>query len=252
MALGFRPVCHMATRRAATNVLPECGGWRGVGHRPECPPLTRRTHDTSRTTEVFAAFVTSGVGVLAAFVTWPRGALLPTCCWNVKAGEVGASSGLPTTDSQTTQPVSHSDRSRSVQYNCSFGSARSDARSLTRSETDGSEGPSRTLTFSNDFQRGIHNHRMTNTTACRGSPTAVSNHIFYRFTSEPIERTPLHIHSKIFQRVPTRIASNSNSNADFYSPRPPSDPTRSNNFQHGSVKTSNSNVQSGQNPLEDH
>ena len=114
MALGFRPVCHMATRRAATNVLPECGGWRGVGHRPECPPLTRRTHDTSRTTEVFAAFVTSGVGVLAAFVTWPRGALLPTCCWNVKAGEVGASSGLPTTDSQTTQPVSHSDRSRSV------------------------------------------------------------------------------------------------------------------------------------------
>ena len=104
---------------------------------------------------------------------------------------------MPTTDSQTTQPVSHSDRSRSVQYNCSFGSARSDARSLTRSETDGSEGPSRTLTFSNDFQRGIHNHRMTNTTACRGSPTAVSNHIFYRFTSEPIERTPLHIHSNL-------------------------------------------------------
>ena len=89
MALGFRPVCHMATRRAATNVLPECGGWRGVGHRPECPPLTRRTHDTSRTTEVFAAFVTSGVGVLAAFVTWPRGALLPTCWWNVGAGGGG-------------------------------------------------------------------------------------------------------------------------------------------------------------------
>ena len=243
----------MATRRAATNVLPECGGWRGVGHRPECPPLTRRTHDTSRTTEVFAAFVTSGVGVLAAFVTWPRGALLPTCCWNVKAGEVGASSGLPTTDSQTTQPVSHSDRSRSVQYNCSFGSARSDARSLTRSETDGSEGPSRTLTFSNDFQRGIHNHRMTNTTACRGSPTAVSNHIFYRFTSEPIERTPLHIHSNLPNDFQRGSPSNSNSNnADFYSPRPPSDLTRSNHFQHGSVKSSNSNVQSGQNPLEDH
>ena len=60
-----------------------------------------------------------------------------------------------------------------------------------------------------------------------------------------------HIHSNLPTSSNADRASNSNSNADFYSPRLPSDLTRSNHFQHRSVKTSNSNFQSSQNPLED-